>query len=240
MISINHHRYVKRKFALFLFFLIFLSSQALQANQSYYYYVDRDENGFFIQTENDGSYYLDTKSVSNAVRIGQKGQYSLVTYDPGTYLVTNHHGKFLIDSAKIENSQESLDIPVSDKITRIVISGHQVLVPVTVSAGSKKVETLLLLDTGATTVALHLDLAEKLKIKPLKKSMFQVASGKTIELGVGELSSIQVGPIEKKDISVCILDSHHGSKSYQGLLGMNFLSNLNYRIDFEKQLMIWD
>jgi predicted aspartyl protease len=70
--------------------------------------------------------------------------------------------------------------------------------------------------------------------------MFQVAGGKTIEVGVSVLSSIQVGPIEKKDISVCIIDSHQGSKSYQGLLGMNFLSNVNYRIDFKKQLMIWD
>ena len=240
MIGINHRRYTKRKLTLLLLFLIFLSSPASLAGKSYYYYIEKDENGFYIQTENDGSYYLDTQSAPNNHRAGQKGQYNLVTEDHGTYLVTSRHGKFLIDSATIDSGRESLDISNSHKITRIIINGRQILVPVTISNGSKKVQAILLLDTGATTVALHLDLAQKLRLKPQKMAMFEVAGGKKIEMGVSVLSSIKVGSIEKKDISVCIIDSLHGSKAYQGLLGMNFLGDVNYRIDMKKQLMIWD
>jgi clan AA aspartic protease (TIGR02281 family) len=244
MIDTNHHRYKKRKFqrkfTLLLLFFIFLSSPASLAGKSYYYYIEKDENGFFIQTENDGSYYLDTQSVPDDLRAGQKGRYKLVTEDHGSYLVTTRHGKFLIDSATIESSRESLDISNSHKITRIVINGRQILVPVTINNGSKKVQAILLLDTGATTVALHSDLAQKLRLKPQKKAMVEVAGGKKIEMGVSVLSSIKVGSIEKKDISVCIIDSLHGSKAYQGLLGMNFLGDVNYRIDIKKQLMIWE
>jgi predicted aspartyl protease len=235
----NLHQYAKRQFGLLLLFFLILISTDSYADQSFYYYIDQDENGYFIQTENDGRYYFDTEFSHNTDRIGQNGEYKLETFDHGTYLITSRHGKFLIDSTMIENDQKSLDPSVSKK-TKIIVSGHHVLVPVKISAGSKTVETFLLLDTGATIVALHLDLAKKLKIRPFKKSMIQVVGGETIEVDVGILSSIKLGPIEKKNISVCIINSPYGSKSYDGLLGMNFLNNVNYRIDFKKQLLIWD
>ncbi|UCF93346.1 MAG: aspartyl protease family protein [Desulfobacterales bacterium] len=243
MFRIKLERYAKPKITLFFFFIVSLTPLASQAGRSYSYFIDRDENGFFIQTENDGSYYLDSGVATHPITSGEEGRYNLVADEEGTYLLTSHHGKFFIDSAqtdKIENEEVVLDPSVSSRKTKIIVNGDQVLVPVKIRSGSKRIEALLLLDTGATMVALHGDLAKKLKIKAQKKAKVKVAGGKTIDAGVGVLRSIEVGPVKKKELPVCIIDSHQSTEAYQGLLGMNFLGNANYRIDFEKQLIIWD
>jgi hypothetical protein len=240
MFGLFYNQYTKKNMKYLFICIVLLNQQTLQADQSFNYYLNKDEGGYFIQTEKDGSYYLDHKFDHNTIKTGQKGQYNLVTNKHGTFLVTSHHGRFLIDSKTIEKSEASFDIPISNEKTKIIISDHQVIVPVTIRVGTRKTTTFLLLDTGATTIALHSDLAKYLKIKIKKKELFQVANGKKIELGMGVLTSVQAGPIEKKNLSVCIIDSQHVSKRYQGLLGMNFLKNLNYRIDFNKKLIIWD
>ena len=233
----------KQKIAALFLWIVAIAPSTSQAALSYSYFIDRDENGFFIQTELDGSYYLDIGSTMHVIRKGQVGYYDLITEGNAKYLVTSHHGKFFIGSSStgdIEDNQGYSDISTSLRETKIVINGDQILVPVKIKVGAKKIETLLLLDTGATTVVLHTDLAKKLKLRAQKKSRIRVAGGNTIVTDVGILGSMAVGPILRKNLTVCIVDSHNGVEPYEGFLGMNFLSNTNYRIDFKKQVIIWD
>lgn len=123
-------------------------------------------------------------------------------------------------------------------VTKVTIKGNSVLVPVKVTFGSKEKTALLVLDTGAELVVLYKDFADQLNIRPLKKAKATVASGRTIPAGIAKLSSLEVGPHKKTDLAAAIINPV-GTMHYDGLLGMNFLRDLEYRIDFDNRVIVW-
>ena len=123
-------------------------------------------------------------------------------------------------------------------VTNVAIKGNSVLVPVKVTYGAKEKTAMLVLDTGAEIVVLHKDFADQLNIRPFKKSKATVASGKTIPVGIAKLSSVEVGPHKKTDLAAAIINPV-GTLHHNGLLGMNFLRDLEYRIDFDNRVIVW-
>ncbi len=123
-------------------------------------------------------------------------------------------------------------------VTSVIIKGNQVLVPVKVSFGTKEMTALMVLDTGAEIVVLHKDFADQLNVRSFKKAKATVASGKTVQVGIAKLSYVQVGPHKKTNIHAAIINPV-GTLHHNGLLGMNFLRNLEYRIDFDKKEIVW-
>lgn len=123
-------------------------------------------------------------------------------------------------------------------VTNVAIKGNSVLVPVKVTYSSKEKTALLVLDTGAEIVVLHKDFADQLNIRPLKKSRATVASGRTIPVGIAKLSSVEVGPHKKTALAAAIINPV-GTLHHNGLLGMNFLRDLEYRIDFDNRVIVW-
>jgi len=126
--------------------------------------------------------------------------------------------------------------------TEVVIRGNQVLVPVSVGNGFKEVEALFLLDTGASHIVVFKDLAGKLNLETLKKGYSQVAGGDMIASAVTRLDRVRVGPIKRENVDAIIVEhkqSPQDGRSFSGLLGMNFLRNTQYTIDFENQKIQW-
>ena len=82
--------------------------------------------------------------------------------------------------------------------TPVIINGNQVLVPVTLGYGSKEIDTMLLLDTGASIITLFREIFEQLEINQTQKAMFTLAEGQNIESAVAKLSYSKVGPVLKK------------------------------------------
>jgi clan AA aspartic protease (TIGR02281 family) len=123
--------------------------------------------------------------------------------------------------------------------TKVKIINNHVIVPVTLSYNRKKIRANLLLDTGASTITLHKNTAKKLKVKKTQKGSIRVAGGELIDAEAVILDSVTVGPHTEKKLMAGIID-HNGPKvTYDGLLGMNFLKNHQYRIDFKKKMLLW-
>jgi len=122
---------------------------------------------------------------------------------------------------------------------KVTIRGNQVLVPATLDYGGKEIEALLLLDTGAELLTLHRETADQLNIKQSKKVAVQVTGGKVIKARLVKLTHVIVGPHKKTNVHALIIGHKGPSVKHDGLLGMNFLRDLEFSIDFKNQVIKW-
>lgn len=87
----------------------------------------------------------------------------------------------------------------------------------------KKVNVLV--DTGATGVAISQAVADKLKLKSISAVRTSTANGDTVGYSV-RLDSIKLGGIEAKNVSALIVPGLYGDV----LLGMSFLGRMDVRL----------
>ena len=98
----------------------------------------------------------------------------------------------------------------------------------------------LLFDTGSTNITLHRGIAEKLSIKDSMKGSVRVAGGELIDAEAVILDSVTVGPHKGKNLAAGIIEHTGPAVAFDGLLGMNFLKNHEYTINFENKTLLWN
>lgn len=107
---------------------------------------------------------------------------------------------------------------------------------------NNKVETTMVLDTGASLILLTRDVAERLGINPdrLKPDMkVQVADGRLIDAARIILNSVKVENSEVKNVAAAVLMEEKGNFGFgDGLLGMSFLRSFNFKIDHKEKKLI--
>jgi predicted aspartyl protease len=209
------------------------------------YYIGKDRGGVYFHTEEHGSWYINEDDVKY-FSIGETGKFKFGEDDNGTYVVTDRHLKYYVKFGPSINSTNQSELYSREysyiepeRETDVTIIGNQILVPVTINYRTKELAVILLLDTGASITVLHQEIAEQLDIKESKKATLLAAGGQTLDANFSKLHYLEVGPYKKKNIDIGFIDYNGPSVGYQGLLGMNFLRNTEYRIDFKKSKIFW-
>jgi predicted aspartyl protease len=121
--------------------------------------------------------------------------------------------------------------------TPVTIANNQILVPVAFSNGGFETSAQLIMDTGATHTVLYRPVADRLHIQTLAKGQSKVAGGQAVHTEVGKIDTMRVGPITTRDAPILILSFEGEMPGHGGLLGMDFLSRVDYTIDYEAQIM---
>jgi len=224
-------------------FLLCLFPSMLFADGSYH--VGKDLRGMYFQTDHDGGWQI-PKQDQSFFKLGETGSYTKSRDSAGTYLLLENSRKFYIDvgargssaGSAAENAQKP---PASSaaRETKVTVKDNQVLVPVTLGYGGKEVQVSLLLDTGASITTLNSESVKKFRYAEPSRAKLIVPGGKTIDADVIQLSYIRVGPHKIKNLQAGIIDHKGMPVEFQGLLGMNFLREVDYKIDFQRQVIVW-
>lgn len=134
-------------------------------------------------------------------------------------------------------------VVVSDnEPTKVTIARNSVLVPAKLQYRGNDVEIRLLLDTGASKTMINADIADKLSIDLAqgKKFKIQVIGGAMIDAHLVKINSLHVGPHVRRDMDVFVVPHKGPAVEYDGLLGMDVLRGLKYRVDFKKKIIVWE
>jgi clan AA aspartic protease (TIGR02281 family) len=157
------------------------------------------------------------------------------TDDAGAVTFTDDPGKIPKKFGKNTKSRASGE-PQVIKATSVMVNGNQVVVPVKIAYRGTEITANMLLDTGATTCTISPALANRLNIsrKDAQIGFARVAGGKVYVVGTTKLDYVEVGPSRASYVEASVIDT-----PYDGLLGMNFLKQFKYRVDFNDAMIRW-
>ncbi len=192
-----------------------------------YKYRDKDGQLNFVDDENKiPAEYRDKKTSISETHDGL-----------GSYDSLSNDDEIVNTAEQEEEIAETSEETVYE--SKVVIKGNRVLVPVEAALGNRVAKLYLLLDTGATTTVFHRSALANLDLPSGRTYKARVAGGGTLTSKKIKFRHITVGPykIEKTDAMVINLKGR--KVPFDGMLGMDFLKNHPYQIDFERQLILW-
>lgn len=144
-------------------------------------------------------------------------------------------------AAAVDGEMEGLAPPPASVMeSPVAVIGNRVLVPVEIGHFGRKIQTHLLFDTGASFTILHQRAARKLMLSGTEAREAVVVGGNRIPIRMAEVDYIQVGPYKVPHAQLAIIRHQGPEQGYQGLLGMNILRNLDYTLDVNRGVIVWN
>ncbi len=134
--------------------------------------------------------------------------------------------------AQVEADMKKLEQPV-------VIENNSVRVPVILKYLNRTVSAALILDTGASHTLVYRNSIRTLGAIPKHSGFATVVGGAKLPAGVVTLNSMSFGPIKRSNADVLVIEPET-TQEYDGLLGMDILSEVKFEVDFERKLLIWE
>jgi predicted aspartyl protease len=231
-------------------FILIILSVALNLQAEFYKYVDKQGRTFFVddlsqvpqeyhqqvEVYREKYDHLPEDQQKTRLETEQKQQQALELERQ------RQLERDLQDAAEqqaAEKQRQAELVQRRDRETPVIIKDNRVFVPTMIVNNGVEVETLLLLDTGASQTVIHREIASQLNIIALKKGLSQVAGGQQIYTEMGKVDVIKIGPHKLQGASILIINHEGAAVAHNGLLGMNILRNFNYNIDFENRKIVW-
>lgn len=135
-----------------------------------------------------------------------------------------------------EEKRKRREAAEKEKEHRVKFSGSRNLIVDAII--SDKIQTRLVLDTGATSVVLPIEMVQKLGAKGAKyskKIKVRLADGSIRQAYAIVLKSVQIGDIKAYNVEAIAINS----KGNVGLLGMSFLNRYHLKMDFENRELVF-
>jgi predicted aspartyl protease len=124
--------------------------------------------------------------------------------------------------------------------TPVEVRGNRVLVPVEISHRGRKTQARLLFDTGASLTILHQQAARQAMLAGTETREAVVVGGDRIPIRMARVDAIRIGPYQVPNASVAIIRHEGPDPGHQGLLGMNILRHLDYTLDVNRGVIVWN
>lgn len=107
---------------------------------------------------------------------------------------------------------------------------------------NRVVPVTLLLDTGAPYLIIRREFARRLGVSVDKGSVIEVSlAGKTVKALQTTIRTVNVGGRQNSDVlALILLQDTNFPAMKDGLLGMSFLNNYNFKIDYAARQLILD
>jgi predicted aspartyl protease len=207
------------------------------------YRIQVDEGGVFFQTDSEGGWYIPEED-QQFFTPGEQGRYRFGRDASGRYLETEH-GRFYLgekstseDIEAFNRSQREAQNPAPE--TKVIIAGQHVIVPVEIQYKGRSLELNLLLDTGASIITLHEEAVKRLRLPKNKSAHFTTAGGHVITADMVELDEVRFGPYRQEKVLAGVIEYRQSTAlAFDGLLGMNVLKGIEYKIKYEKSSILW-
>jgi predicted aspartyl protease len=153
-----------------------------------------------------------------------------------------HRQRYLQHIRRLEKSAEkkaAAEQNTPPTATPVKVANNQVLVPVKMGFRGLETDVVMLLDTGANVTIIHQEVADTLGMRWPKRATMQVVGGQRLRAGIGTLGHVMLGSLRLEDVEVGIINHQGGDLPYAGLLGMNVLSQVAFKIDLKNQIITW-
>lgn len=133
--------------------------------------------------------------------------------------------------------QVQTEINTYKKITRVRVTDNRIYVPVTMKNNGRSSTMWMLLDTGCSITNIPYSQLNRINAKYGRSMSLRIADGSTMSGREATIDLIQIGSQKERDFRVA--GTKVAGSDNKGLLGLDFLKKGPFKVDYDRQMLVW-